>query len=76
MEEKDLALLHTYSTLSEFHAIKQMLEEEEIGYFLRSFTDTAYDDIYKPQYGMGRIYVKKDDLQRAKELLKELLEGE
>jgi hypothetical protein len=75
MDEKNFSLLHTYSKISEYHAIKQMLEQEGIEIFVRSFQDTAYDDIYKPQYGMGRIYVRKNDLPAAKKLIEDFLKS-
>ena len=65
-----LALLCSYEDAIQGEAIRGLLEDGGVRVLLESFEDNAYDGIFIPQRGAGRIMVFAADLARARELLR------
>lgn len=49
--------------------MSQALEEAEIPYMVKSFLDTAYDGLYVPQKGWGRVMVPEEYLEKAERVM-------
>ena len=56
---------------AEAQAIKAVLREEGIRAEIHCFRDTAYDGLFQMQYGWGVIRVAEQDLDRAREIVRE-----
>jgi len=56
--------------------VRAALEEAGIQPLIEEIHDTAYDGLFVPQKGWGRVRVLRSDLARAKEALAELDRGE
>lgn len=52
--------------------ISQALEEAGIPYMIKSFLDTAYDGLYVPQKGWGRVMVPEEWSEQAERLILEV----
>jgi hypothetical protein len=52
--------------------LSQALEEAEIPYLIKSFLDTAYDGLYVPQKGWGRVMVPEEHREKAEKVLAEV----
>jgi DNA-directed RNA polymerase subunit RPC12/RpoP len=50
------------------------LEEAGIPHLAEDFLNNPYDGAFATQFGWGRILVREDDVQRAKEVIQEALE--
>jgi len=71
-ENEELVELITYHNYAEYGKIELALKENGIKFLNRSFEDSAYDGIYTLSYGLGKIYVFKNDLEKAKKILKKI----
>ncbi len=52
--------------------ISQALKEAGIPYMIKSFLDTAYDGLYIPQKGWGRVMVPEEFLEKAERIVAEV----
>jgi hypothetical protein len=52
--------------------VSQALEEAGIPYFVKSFLDTAYDGLYLPQKGWGRVMVPEEWREKAERVIAEV----
>jgi len=71
MKNDELVELVTYNNEVEYGKIESLLNENNIKFMNRSFHDTALDGIYTYAHGLGKIFVYKNDIEKAKEILKE-----
>jgi hypothetical protein len=70
----ELVLLYTLNNRFEADLLMDALQKEGVEAILQSFLDTAYDGLFVPQRGWGRILVPKDELARARETVQPLLD--
>ena len=52
--------------------VSRALEEAEIPYMIKSFLDTAYDGLYVPQKGWGRVMVPEEFYNQAERIVTEV----
>ena len=52
--------------------ISQALKEAGIPYMIKSFLDTAYDGLYIPQKGWGRVMVPEEFCEKAERIVAEV----
>ncbi len=52
--------------------VSQALEEAGVPYMVQSFLDTAYDGLYLPQKGWGRVMVPEEFCEKAEEIVAEV----
>ena len=52
--------------------ISQALNEAKIPFMVKSFLDTAYDGLYLPQKGWGRVMVPEHFEKEAERIISEL----
>jgi hypothetical protein len=52
--------------------ISQALQEAGIPYMINSFLDTAYDGLYVPQKGWGRVMVPEEFCEKAERIIAEV----
>ncbi len=52
--------------------ISEALQNAGIPFLIKSFLDTAYDGLYIPQKGWGRVMVPEKDREEAKRLISEI----
>lgn len=52
--------------------VSQALNEAGIPYMIKSFIDTAYDGLYVPQKGWGRVMVPEEYRERAERVIAEV----
>lgn len=52
--------------------VSQALEEAGIPYMIKSFLDTAYDGLYVPQKGWGRVMVPEEYCENAERIIAEV----
>lgn len=52
--------------------LSQALEEAEIPYLIKSFLDTAYNGLYVPQKGWGRVMVPEGHREEAQRVMSEV----
>ncbi len=52
--------------------VSQALKEAGIPYMIKSFLDTAYDGLYLPQKGWGRIMVPEEFCDEAERVIAEV----
>ena len=71
MRERKLVSLYTFNNIVEGERLRNLLEEEEIQVMIRSLEDSAYDGIFRPQIGAGKIMVFEEDIKRGREIIKE-----
>ncbi|MBM4276988.1 MAG: DUF2007 domain-containing protein [Deltaproteobacteria bacterium] len=50
----------------------QALKEAGIPYMINSFLDTAYDGLYVPQKGWGRVMVPEEFCEKAERIVAEV----
>jgi len=72
-ESDEFMSVHTLANQFEADVLKSALEDEDIPVIVRCFHDTAYDGIYIPQKGWGRLLVPETHRDRAKSLIAEIL---
>ncbi len=72
-ESDEFVSVHTLANQFEADVLKNALEGEEIPVIIRCFHDTAYDGIYIPQKGWGRLLVPYNHKEKAEELIREIL---
>ncbi len=66
--------VHTLANQFEADLLKGALENEGIPVIVRSFHDTAYDGIYIPQKGWGRLLVPEVHREKSESLICQILE--
>ncbi len=52
--------------------VSQALEEAGIPYMIKSFLDTAYDGLYVPQKGWGKVMVPEEWHEKAERIIAEV----
>lgn len=52
--------------------VSQALKEAGIPYMVKSFLDTAYDGLYVPQKGWGRVMVSEEWREKAERIIGEV----
>ena len=52
--------------------VSQALKETGIPYMIKSFLDTAYDGLYLPQNGWGRLMVPEEFCDQAERIVSEV----
>lgn len=52
--------------------VSQVLKETGIPYIINSFLDTAYDGLYVPQKGWGRVMVPEEFFEKAEKIVAEV----
>jgi hypothetical protein len=50
----------------------QALQDAKIPFLMKSFLDTAYDGLYLPQKGWGRVMVPEECRDEAERIIKEI----
>ena len=63
-----------FHTAVEAQLGKDALDEAGVRYLAEDFLKNPYDGAFATQFGWGRILVREDDVQRAKEVIQEALE--
>ena len=66
--------VHVAENRFEADQIVEVLKREEIPFWVKDYTDTAYNGIYVSRKGWGGIWVPPAYESRAKTLIHELLE--
>lgn len=64
--------IYTLKNLVEASAIEAALKEVGIKFVIRSFTDSAYDDIFIAQKGYGQVLVEETDRPAAEEIIADI----
>ncbi len=72
-ESDEFVSVHTIANQFEADILKSALEEENIPVIVRCFHDTAYDGIYIPQKGWGRLMVPARLKEKSESLIKDIL---
>jgi hypothetical protein len=71
-EQQDrLVKIHTIENRFEADQIGEALQRENIPFWIKSHTDTAYDGIYVSRKGWGDLWVPADREAEAKEIVAE-----
>jgi hypothetical protein len=70
--DDDLVVVHTLATRFEADLLVDALEREGIPTLLRTFEETAYDGLFVPQRGWGKILVAPAHVGRARALIEPL----
>ena len=52
--------------------VSQALQEAGIPYMINSFLDTAYDGLYIPQKGWGRVMVPEEFCEKVERIMAEV----
>lgn len=66
--------VHTVGNRFEADLLVHGLEQEGIPVRLRTYEETAYDGLFVPQRGWGTLFVPEEDKEKARDLIKRLME--
>lgn len=59
----------------ESQIVEEILDQEQIPYYVRPYQDMAYDGIFAMQLGWGALFVAEDYAQQSLELLQKVIEA-
>ena len=73
-EDVELAEVFTAQNEVEAYAVKDRLGSAGIAAFIKSMENPYYDGVMVHMYGFwGKVYVKKEDLERAAQIIEEAM---
>ena len=73
-DDADYEEILTVENEAEAVLLQSLLDEQEILYYLRPYSDLAYDGIWREQKGWGVIFARSDDADRIREIFTDRVE--
>jgi hypothetical protein len=72
--ERPWVRVHTAGNRFEADLLGHALEQESIPFRLRLYEETAYDGLFVPQQGWGALFVPEGDEEKARDVIKRVME--
>ncbi|HOW35678.1 MAG TPA: hypothetical protein PL155_04630 [Candidatus Omnitrophota bacterium] len=74
--KNNLVSIYVAHDILELNGVKDVLEKNGIAVVIRAYEDSAFKEIFKPQYGAGELLVASDRETEAKKIINDYLQAE
>lgn len=72
MNEEKWKKIHIIESIFEMDMIRDALDKEGVEYTIKEYKDTAYDGLFVLQKGYASLFVRENDKEQAKSIVKNI----